>query len=144
VALGIAQAECGRDAVALAGISAARHHGAISRALAVAIVAVPKQRPRMITTAGAIVFTKQGVTRLELERVDTSLTTGWVTTIEQTMLDLAATPTLGEHPADEVRRAIKALSLRADLVQLTELARNQHRPAALRTIGDLIGADVAV
>lgn len=144
VALGIAQADYGRDAVALTGISAARHHGAIPRALAIAIVAVPKQRPRMITTVGAIVFTKRDVARLELERIDTSLTTGWVTTIEQTMLDLAATPTLGEQAADEIRRAIKALGSRADLDQLAELARTRHRPAALRAIGELIGTDVAV
>jgi hypothetical protein len=44
-ALGIGQADYGTGAVALMGVTAARLHGAIPRALAVAVVAVPKQRP---------------------------------------------------------------------------------------------------
>src|SRR5947199_2920307 len=50
VALGIGQADYGRESVALMGISAARHHGAVPRALATAVVVVPKQRPKLSTT----------------------------------------------------------------------------------------------
>jgi hypothetical protein len=54
VALGIGQADYGVDSVALMGVSAARMHGAIPR-LAVAVLAVPKQRPPLRTGDARIV-----------------------------------------------------------------------------------------
>jgi hypothetical protein len=144
VALGIGQADYRRDAVALMGVTAARHHGAIPRALATAVVAVPRQRPRLVTTAGDVVFVKRDAAKLDLERITTELTAGWVTTIEQTMLDLAARPELGGQPATEAFDAIRALNSRADADLLTELAHSQHRPSALRTVRDLIGTADAV
>jgi hypothetical protein len=132
--MGVAQADYGRGEVALMSVSAARHHGAIPRALGVAVVAVPKQRPRLESDAGRIVFVKRDVQRLDLERVETQLTPGWVTTIEQTLLDLAARPALGDLQRLDVEEAIKVLSTRADRSLLNQLAQDQHRPAALATI----------
>jgi predicted transcriptional regulator of viral defense system len=138
VALGIAQADYNAD-VALMGISAARHHGAIPRALAVAIVAVPKQRPALDTGAGRILFVKRDATRLDTERIETQLASGWVTTIEQTLIDLAARPTLGGLAEQDTVEAIRALASRADWDLVQQLARDQHRPSAARTAARLAG-----
>ncbi|WP_344882391.1 type IV toxin-antitoxin system AbiEi family antitoxin domain-containing protein [Allokutzneria multivorans] len=132
VALGIAQADYGPATVALMGTSAARHHGAIPRAIAVAVVAVPKQRPELRTDLGRLVFVKRNTDKLDLERVDTELTTGWVTTVEQTILDLAARPALGGLTPGDTAEAVRALGRRADPDLLGQLAAEQHRPAALR------------
>src|SRR3954451_23314264 len=48
VAYGIPAADYGPDAAVLMGISAARMLGAIPRGLAVAVVAVPRQRPPVV------------------------------------------------------------------------------------------------
>jgi len=138
-ALGIAQADYGAAAVALMGVSAARHHSAIPRALALAVVAVPKQRPRMETEVGRIVFVKRDVSRLDLERVDMRLTAGWVTTIEQTLLDLSARPTLGNVDQRTINEAVKALAARADWTLVAHLAKEQHKPAALATAMRTVG-----
>jgi AbiEi antitoxin C-terminal domain len=132
-ALGLAQADYGVSAVALMGTSAARHHGAIPRALAVAVVAVPKQRPALDTHVGRVVFVKRDVTRLDLERIDTPLTSGWVTTPEQTLLDLADRPSLGGLTEAEAGEAVRALAARVDWPQLAGLAARQRKPGALRT-----------
>lgn len=84
-ALGIAQSDYGSSAVALMGVSAARWHGVFPRAIGVAVVAVPKQRPVMETDLGRIVFVKRELSRLDVERAETSLTAGWVTTSELSM-----------------------------------------------------------
>lgn len=55
---------------------------------------------------------------------------GWMTTIEQTVLDLAARPTLGGLP-DAARDAVHALLPRADRDLLTDLAIAQRRQASL-------------
>jgi predicted transcriptional regulator of viral defense system len=138
VALGLAQVDYGVD-VALMGVSAARHHGAIPRALAVAVVAVPKQRPTVETDAGRVVFVKRDVARLDVERIDTQLVSGWVTTIEQTLIDLAARPTLGGLAEQDSVEAIRALASRADWDLVRQLARDQHKPSAARTAERLAG-----
>ncbi|MEO3857220.1 type IV toxin-antitoxin system AbiEi family antitoxin [Acrocarpospora sp. B8E8] len=137
-ALGIAQTDYGRDVVALMGLSAARYHGAIPRALAIAIVAIPKQRPLLNTAVGRVVFSRRDCSLLDVERVDTELTSGWVTTVEQTLLDLATRPGLGGLPEEEVRQAIRQLAARADIASLTELAVAQRRPGALRSLQPLL------
>ena len=138
-ALGIAQADYGRDAVALMGVSAARQHGAIPRAVAVAVVAVPKQRPTLRVDDGELVFVERDVSRLDVERLDSELTTGWVTTVEQTLLDLASRPTLGGLTVDESREAARALAARADWEVLVRLAKEQRRPSALRRAREWTG-----
>ncbi|MEV6608306.1 type IV toxin-antitoxin system AbiEi family antitoxin [Kutzneria sp. NPDC051319] len=133
-ALGVAIADYGPDVVALIGASAARHHGALPRAVAVATVAVPKQRPVMVMENGAISFAKRDVTRLDVERVQTELVSGWVTTVEQTLLDIAAPPGRFDLHLGDRAEVMAALGRRADLALVAELAAQQHRPAALRRI----------
>jgi hypothetical protein len=136
-ALGLAQTDYGADGTALVGISAAHHHGAIPRAVAVAVVAVPKQRPALDTRYGRVIFVKRDARRLDLERVDTALTSGWVTTIEQTLLDLAARPTLGGLAAADATEAVRALAPRADWALVQQLAQEQHRPGGFRAALDI-------
>ena len=125
------------------GISAARRHGAVPRAVGVAVVAVPKQRPRLETRFGAVVFVKRDVARLDVERVDTQVTSGWMTTVEQTLLDLAARPTLGGLAESDVVGAVRALSPRADWNLVRQLSAVQHKPAALAAARRMAGADDA-
>jgi len=142
-ALGLAQTDYGTDAVALVDVSAARHHGAIPRALALSVVAVPKQRPALDTEYGRVTFVKRDVNQLDLERVDTSLTSGWVTTVEQTLLDLAARPAVGGLAAADTAEAVRALATGADWGLVQQLARDQHRPGGLRAALRLAGRDSA-
>lgn len=133
-ALGVAQADYGKDAVALMGVTAARRHGALPRAIGTAVVAVPKQRPTLHTDLGEIIFVKRDVRRLDLERVDTELTAGWMTTPEQTVLDVAARPGLGGIPEADAQSILRALARRIDWALVEELARDQHRPGALARV----------
>jgi predicted transcriptional regulator of viral defense system len=139
VALGVAQADYDAPSVALMGVSAARHHGATPRAMAVGVVAVPKQRPVLQSAVGPVLFVKRDVGRLDLERIDTQLASGWVTTVEQTLLDLAARPELGGLSVSEVDSAIGALATRADWDLVRQLAREQHKPSALASAARLTG-----
>jgi hypothetical protein len=139
VALGIAQADYDVPNVALMGVSAARHHGAIPRAIALAVVAVPKQRSVLLGEVGSVVFVKRDVRRLDLERIDTQLVSGWVTTVEQTLLDLASRPKLGDLSTSETDEAIRALARRADWDLVTRLAKDQHKPTGLAVAARLHG-----
>jgi hypothetical protein len=130
VALGVAVADYGRDAVALTGPTAARVLGAIPRALATAAVAVPRERPALQTTAGRIQFVTRKVERLDIQRTTTDVTTGWVTTPEQTVLDLADRPTLAGIAPATAEEAIRALAPRCDAQLIARLARAQHKIAA--------------
>jgi hypothetical protein len=140
VALGVAQADYGRDAAALMSVTAARRHGALPRAVATAVVAVPKQRPVLRTTVGDVVFVKRDVRRLDLERVETELTTGWMTTPEQTAIDVAARPGLGGVEEADAQSILRALARRIDWAITEQLARDQHRPGALARLKEAAGA----
>jgi predicted transcriptional regulator of viral defense system len=131
VAAGIAVATYGLDDAVLMGISAARLHGAIPRALATAVVAIPRQRPavRLTDRDAVVVFVKRRVDQLDAERMPTELGPALVTTVEQTTLDLAHRPELGNDPAD-VPAAIHALLARADQELLDQLAAEQRLGAA--------------
>ncbi len=131
-ALGIGQADYGVEPVALMGASAARIHGAIPRALAAAVVAVPKQRPTLHTDRGKIVFVTRAVGALDIERTRTELGEGWLTTIEQTILDLAHRPTLGGIAQEDAHEAIRALAGRVDWTLTEQLAAMSHQPAAFK------------
>jgi len=61
------------------------------------------------------------------------LRVGWVTTVEQTVLDLAAWPALGGAP-EEAKAAVRALLPRADRELLDDLAAGQRRGATLRRV----------
>jgi hypothetical protein len=122
-------------AVALTGISAARIHGAIPRALGVAVVAAAGHRNslRLTDRDATVVFTRRDVRRLDCQRLTTELGQGLVTTVEQTLLDLAARPDLGGL-SHEAETAVHALIPRADHTNLTELATAQRRRATLNRI----------
>lgn len=115
------------------GISAARVLGAIPRALATAVIAVPGQhRPIRLTDRAAVVqFVKRDTGQLDVERVETPLGPALTTTVEQTVLDLAHRPALG-NAEPEITAAIAALYGHGDQARLAELATNQRRVAALR------------
>ena len=129
LALAVGVADYGREAVALMGISAARHHGALPRALARAVLAVPRQRPPM-RAFGEILFVKRDTGRLALEAATTALAAGPVTTVEQTLLDLADRPALGAVDFRQIGEAITSLAARADWDEVLDLARTQHLHAA--------------
>jgi len=141
-ALGIATADYGAEAVALMGPSAARLLGAIPRALSTATVAVPRQRPALSTTIGSVHFVKRVVSRLDVQRVDTEITTGWVTTPEQTALDLADRPTLGAVSPDTVTAAIVTLGGRVDHESVAKLAVQQHKLAAWQRYSWVLGTPI--
>lgn len=131
IALGIGQADYGKNEVALMHLSAARLHGAIPRALAVAVLAVPKQRPAINTTRGRIIFVKREVDRLKRLRIETELATGWVTSIEQTALDLARRPGLIQGLSDVAMEAAVSLFARCKEEKLQAIVREQRMGAAL-------------
>lgn len=141
-AAGIATTIHGHDDIVVMGLSAARLHGVIPRALATAIVAVPRQhRPITLNDRPAVVrFVQRDTSRLDAERMRTELGPTLVTTPEQTILDLAHRPTLGDNEAD-IPAAIAALYARSDKQRLQGLATEQRRLASLRRAEDWTGID---
>ena len=131
-AFGIAAADYGPNGAVLMGLSAARLHGAVPRALDVAVVAVPKNRPALLLgdRDATVRFVRRDTDRLDAERVNTDLGAALVTTVEQTLLDLAHRPHLGGVPA-EANAAIRALWPRADPDHVGEIAGQQRLRSAL-------------
>ena len=141
-AAGIASAIYGANHAVLMGISAARVLGAIPRALATAVVAVPDQHRaiRLNDRQSVVRFVKRDTDRLDAERIETPLGPALVTTPEQTVLDLAHRPQLGDAP-DEVPAAIRILYQRSDHQRLEALAANQRRTASLRRAESWVAAE---
>jgi hypothetical protein len=79
------------------------------------------------------------VERLDVERFESELVAGWVTTVEQTLLDVAARPTLGGLTEESAGEVVRALAVRADWERTSELARSQHRPGAFDAARELSG-----
>lgn len=140
-AAGIASSIYGAADAVLMGVSAARVLGAIPRALATAVIAVPEQhRPIRLTDRTAVVqFVKRNTDCLDVERVETPLGPALITTAEQTILDLAHRPALG-HAEAEIAPAIANLYQHIDRQRLAELAANQRLAAALRRAERWVGA----
>ena len=134
LALGIAQADYGKHEVALMHISAARLHGAIPRALAVAVLAVPKQRPNLETTCGRIIFVRRDVDSLKKIRVETELATGWCTSLEQTVLDLARRPDLVKGLTEVSRDAARTLFGRINEKKLQAVLNEQRMGSAINRL----------
>jgi hypothetical protein len=130
--LGIAAADEGVTTVALMGLSAARVHGAIPRAIGVATVVASRHRRvvRLADRDAEVVFVRRDVTTIDVEQHTTELGAGWVTTVEQSILDLAARPGLGGMP-DEAGAAVSALLARADHDLLRDLAAEQRKKQVL-------------
>ncbi|ASU80877.1 hypothetical protein CDG81_06110 [Actinopolyspora erythraea] len=131
-ALGIAVADVGIDSVALMGLSAARVHGAVPRALGVAVVAATRHRStlRLADREATVRFVRRRVAALDVQRHTSELGQGWVTTVEQTVLDLVTRPDLGGLP-EQARAAAHDLLDRCDRRLLDELAIGQRRQASL-------------
>ncbi|MDQ2838256.1 MAG: hypothetical protein M3Y42_06120 [Actinomycetota bacterium] len=131
-AAGIAVARFRTEHAPLMGVSAARVHGALPRALATAIVAAPAQHDpiRLLDRPASVRFVKRDTTQLDVETVTTELGRALVTSIEQTVLDLARKPQLGVAD-DEIPRALGALLPRCDPTTLDELADRQRLRSAL-------------
>lgn len=138
-AAGIATADFGPANAILMGVSAARLHGAIPRAIGTAVVAVPSQRSAitLVDRVATVRFVKRDTGRLDAERMSTELGPTLVTTPEQTVLDLARRPDLGDAE-DEVRNAVRILTGRADDGLLDELATAQRARASLRRARDWV------
>jgi len=134
LALGLGQADYGKNDVALMHLSAARIHGAIPRAMAIAVLAVPKQRPELKTEFGRITFVTRKVGDLKRVRTETELASGWVTSIEQTALDLARRPNLVLGMSEAVREAACNLFSRSDVKKLQMLVKEQRMGAALERL----------
>ncbi|QDP97349.1 hypothetical protein FOE78_16745 [Microlunatus elymi] len=130
-ALGIGAAVYGPQNAILMGVSAARVHHAIPRAIGAAVVAVPEQhRPVRLDRGGTVTFVKRDTDGLEAELMRLDTGRGLVTTPEQTVLDLVKRPDLGGVP-EETQQAILNLASTIDLDAVATLARAQHAPAAL-------------
>jgi hypothetical protein len=136
LALALAVADYGADAVALMGTSAARALGALPRAVSAGVVAVPRQRRELTTPYGTIRFVTRHVGRLQLTRARTELTDGYMTDVEQTLLDLEHRRELGGVEPADVDDAVAALSARADWDVLRELAAAQRLGATARRVMD--------
>ena len=114
-AAGIAVSAYSADGAVVMGVSAARMHGAIPRALATAVVAVPTRHDliRLADRQALVRSVVRDTARLDAERVDTELGPVLVTTPEQTVLDLVKRPGLGDAEG-EVWPAVEHLHRRCD------------------------------
>jgi len=134
-AAGIAAAEFGERQYALMGVSAARLHRVLPRAVAVAYVAAPRRRQEMRLTDrdATIRFPPRDLNVVQVELLRTDLGECLVTTPEQTVLDLAR---VRRDPADEddVRDAVRALLPRCDDAALEEIAATQRLGRALTLV----------
>lgn len=137
-ALGLSVAHYGTDEVALIGPSAARMHGCYPRALAVAVVAVPGQRPLKNTVVGQIKFVPRDIAGMDVVRVDTELAAGWMTSVEQTLLDLSVN--WPRWPVTETARLemMELLGGRASAEILLEVAKENRGMAALERVSDFV------
>jgi hypothetical protein len=137
-AAGIAVARFHPDRAPLMGVSAARLHGALPRALALAIVAAPVQHDpiALLDRQATVRFVKRDTSRVDVETVTTELGRALVTSMEQTVLDLARRPPLNVAE-DQIPDALRALLPRCEPELLDELARRQRLRSALARAREL-------
>ncbi|CAL8968924.1 hypothetical protein CELL_00381 [Cellulomonas sp. T2.31MG-18] len=128
-AAGVATAIYGERVPVLTGLTAARVHHELPRAIGVGFVAVPSQR-RPLPLAGRdgqIRFVRRAVTELDAVAVMTELGQALATTPEQTVLDLARLDPRGEDP--DAQEAIGALWRRCDPDRVRAIAGRQRMKA---------------
>jgi predicted transcriptional regulator of viral defense system len=132
-AVALEAARSGLEGAVLMGMSAARMHGAVPRGLGRATVATRAQRRPIIIdgTRLEIRFVRRPVDELDADLTTTVLGDVLVTSIEQTILDLAH-PRVQDPEAEAQREAIRVLAPRADRTALQELAARQRLGRALR------------
>jgi hypothetical protein len=100
----------------------------------VAVLAVPKQRPNLETTCGRIVFVRRDVASIKKVRVETELATGWCTSVEQTVLDLARRPDLVEGLTEVSKEAARTLFGRISEKKLQAVLGEQRMGAAMNRL----------
>ncbi|MGL5928212.1 MAG: type IV toxin-antitoxin system AbiEi family antitoxin [Dermatophilaceae bacterium] len=131
-AAGVAAADFGARGFALMGISAARIHHVVLRAVGVATIAAPRRRRAVVLAdRNAIVrFLTRDLGIMQLEVMETELGRCLVATPEQTLLDLAHRPDK-DGVAEDVAPALRALAPRCDAGVLAEIAGKQRLGRAL-------------
>ncbi|SNT47912.1 type IV toxin-antitoxin system AbiEi family antitoxin domain-containing protein [Rhodococcoides kyotonense] len=141
-AAGVAVAAYGPDDAVVMGVSAARMHGVIPRALATAVIAVPTRHDpiRLADRPAVVRFVVRDTARLDAERIDTELGPVLVTTVEQTVLDLMKRPGLGDAE-DEVWAAVEQLYRRCDRGELAEMAGAQKMRTTLLRLQARLGEE---
>lgn len=133
---GIATAIFGPKVPILMGLTAARLHQAIPRAIGGATVATPRQhRPiKFMDRPGEVTFEMRDVARLDAELMQTDLGPVLVTTPAQTLLDLAR----DTHPDETTKQAIKTLNDMVTGKTLGEIAVTAKQRAALARVFQLV------
>lgn len=128
-AAAIATALYGGGVPVLTGLTAARMHRALPRAIGVGYVAVPTQRRplRLADREGEVRFVMRKVGELDAVAMPTELGQALVTTPEQTVLDLARTDPRAEDV--DAREAIDALWPECNPTVLEEIASRQRMRA---------------
>ncbi|MBT9256458.1 type IV toxin-antitoxin system AbiEi family antitoxin [Phycicoccus sp. MAQZ13P-2] len=131
-AAGVAAADFGARGFALMGVSAARLHHVLPRAVGIAVVAAPRRRaPVTLADRDATVrFLVRDLALMHLEVLESDLGRCLVTTPEQTLLDLAHRPRQDGLP-EEVDAAVRALAPRCDPDLVAEVADGQRLGRAL-------------
>jgi hypothetical protein len=138
LAAGLASAVYGPGQGALWGLSAARVHGALPRAIAIGYAFGPTQhRPiTLLARPGHVEFRRRDPERLDLEYVDTELGPGLVTSIAQTILDLSSRAF--EDEADPRTEAVRNLMSAVAVDELADLAARVRGQAALARAQKLV------
>jgi predicted transcriptional regulator of viral defense system len=135
---GLGAALFGGGAAVLVGLSAARLHGAVPRALGEAFVAVPRQhRPVVVAGRRTVRFLLRPTDLLDAEAVPTEIGPLLVGTVEQTVLDLGRAR-LRDREFLAEREAVLALAPRVDWEVAHEVATAQRRTAALRRVQQVV------
>jgi hypothetical protein len=118
----------------LTGLTAARMHRALPRAISVGYVAVPTRRRalRLADRDGEVRFVMRAVSQLDAVAMATELGQTLVTTAEQTVLDLARADSREEDL--DTQQAIEALWPQCDPAVLDEIAGRQRMRATLRRV----------
>lgn len=109
------------------GIGAARFHGAIPRTLGSTTVVVPLQGIRPVRLAtGTMHLVVREMERLDVTPESTELGTGFVTTPEQTVVDLLQRPGQGDAE-EEALRSVPQLYPMVDPEELAALVDDAPR-----------------
>lgn len=129
---GLASAVYGPGEGVLWGLSAARVHGALPRALGTGYAFGPRQHRaiRLLARPGQVIFRKRDPERLSVDHVHTELGPGFVTSVAQTILDLSAQTF--EGAADPRTEAVRNLMQIVDHDELSDLAGRVRGQLALR------------
>lgn len=119
--LAIATARHGNRNAILMGIGAARHWGAIPRAIGDTVIAVSTAGHRPVTTgSGTVHFIPRDLDRVEAVLEQTELGQGLVATTAQTLFDLLMRPKQGNEP-DVAAYAARNLVPQVDAADFDEI-----------------------